>query len=193
MARVLLLLASLATCIANFTNPFKNLTEGGKFEVTWDKLPDDSLPAYIAGRVFNSTEDGVTSFQANVSCECCLFGHPMPTTSPRQKRSEGLASSPNVYHITESRNACEGLRDQGRSVANQHQQQTCQNPPSPGPTFLIPCPTSPRPITRLSLYHSGRKVNLPTPPTRPTRQTPSSPISSLFPRHPGVHHLLPTE
>lgn len=69
--RAALLLAPLiGTCVANFTNPFKELVEGGKFEVTWDELPEDSLPAYITGRVFNTTDDGVTSFQENISSEC---------------------------------------------------------------------------------------------------------------------------
>lgn len=65
----LLLAPLLGTCLADFTNPFKDLVEGGKFEVTWDEVPDESLPAYISGRVFNKTDDGVTSFQENISSE----------------------------------------------------------------------------------------------------------------------------
>lgn len=72
-----LLFASLtATCLANFTNPFEDLVEGGKFKVTWDALPEESLPAYILGRAFNTTEDGVTSFQENITSEWL----PLPAT-----------------------------------------------------------------------------------------------------------------
>lgn len=88
-SRVALLLTPLlGTCFANFTNPFKDLVEGGKFEVTWDELPGDSLPAYISGRVFNTTGDGVTSFQENISSECP--GHALASNG--RYRSHGDSS-----------------------------------------------------------------------------------------------------
>ena len=69
MARRAPLLAALPACLGAFTNPFEKLSEGGEFEVTWEALPGGAEPGYITGRVFNDTGDGVTAFQANVTCE----------------------------------------------------------------------------------------------------------------------------
>lgn len=67
---LLTLLVSLASAtLANFTNSFETPTEGASLEISWEQVPEESLPMYISGRVFNNTGRGINSFEANISCE----------------------------------------------------------------------------------------------------------------------------
>ncbi|SPN97763.1 uncharacterized protein DNG_01276 [Cephalotrichum gorgonifer] len=68
-AKLLLLITSclLPVGLSEFITPFEGVVEGGKLELTWERLPAEALPFYISGRVFNTTEVGITSFQANLT------------------------------------------------------------------------------------------------------------------------------
>lgn len=64
---VFALACAITSARAAFTNSFDGLTHGRRVEVSWDKLSAGDQPAYLSGRIFNETENGVVSFQANLS------------------------------------------------------------------------------------------------------------------------------
>ena len=58
---------AITVTLADFTTTFENVTHGRRLEVSWERLGPGDTPAYISGRIFNETENGVVSFQANIS------------------------------------------------------------------------------------------------------------------------------
>lgn len=59
----------ITATLAEFTSSFGDVPQGGSLEIKWEKLAAGSTPAYLSGRIFNETSDGVVSWQANISSE----------------------------------------------------------------------------------------------------------------------------